>query len=71
MPYIAVQFLGLLLCSFESVLHMYRLTSETWIAFDSFIEILSISEFPPTFSSSHGSFFLVLLAKYVGFLMEF
>ena len=71
MPYIAVQFLGLLLCSFGSVLHMHRLTSETWIAFDSFIRILSIPEFPPTFSNSHGSFFLVLLANYLGFLMEF
>lgn len=70
-PYIAVQFSDLLPSSFGSVLHMHRLTSETWIAFDSFIRILSIPEFSPTFSSSQGSFFLVLLANYVGFLMEF
>lgn len=71
MPYIAVQFSDLLLCFFRSVLHMHSLTSETWIAFDSFIRILSIPEFSPTFSNSQGSFFLVLLANYIGFLMEF
>lgn len=47
MPNIAVQFSDLLLCFFGSVLHVHRLTSKIWIAFDSFIRILSIPEIPP------------------------